>query len=263
MALRPALINVMAKAAEKAGRGLVRDFGEVEHLQVSRKGPADFVSTADLKAEKTIRYELEKARPNAGFLMEETGETAPAEGHDRWIVDPLDGTTNFLHGLPQFASSIAFEEAGEVIAGVVYNPVTDELFWAFKGKGAYLNDSRMRVSARREMDIALIATGIPFKGHGDVARFTQQAEAVTSVTSGLRRFGAAALDLAYVAAGKFDGFWEMGLQPWDTAAGILLVREAGGFVEDPWSGDDPITTGNLVASNGGITKQLTGLLKPL
>ena len=263
MALRPALINVMAKAAEKAGRALVRDFGEVEHLQVSRKGPADFVSTADIKAEKTIRYELEKARPNAGFLMEESGETAPAEGSDRWIVDPLDGTTNFLHGLPQFATSIAFEEAGEVIAAAVYNPVTDELFWAFKGKGAYLNDSRLRVSARESMDISLIATGIPFKGHGDVERFTKQAAAVTSVTSGLRRFGAASLDLAYVAAGKFDGFWEMGLQPWDVAAGVLLVREAGGFVEDPWSGNDPVMTGNLVASNGGITKKLTALLKPL
>lgn len=261
MAVRPPLINVMARAAERAGRGLVRDFGEVEQLQVSRKGPADFVSTADFQAEKTIRAELAKARPAFGFVMEESAPTAPSEGTSRWIVDPLDGTTNFLHGVPHFAISIAVEQDGEIIAGVVYNPVTDELFWAEKGKGAFLNDRRIRVSARRNLSDALIATGLPFKGHGDPSRIRAELDAIMPQVAGIRRFGAAALDLAYVAAGRFDGFWEADLNPWDIAAGIVLVQEAGGYVTQIDGKRDPLNTGSVLAANPHLHLPLGKLLR--
>lgn len=233
MATRSALLNVMIRAADKAARGLKRDFGEVANLQVSRKGPADFVSAADLRAEKVLREELARARPDYAFLMEESGRSA---GHEtaqrRWIVDPLDGTSNFLHGLPHFAISIALEERGEPIAGVIYDPVKDETFYAEKGAGAYLNDRRIRVSSRSRLDDALIATGIPFKGHGDLPRFLAELEAVAGTVAGIRRCGTASLDLAYVAAGRFDGYWERDLSPWDIAAGIVVVREAGGHVSE-------------------------------
>ena len=224
MAIRSPVINVMANAALKAARGLVRDFGEVEQLQVSIKGPGEFVSTADLKAERTLKNELIRARPGYGLLFEEGGESAGSDPHHRWIVDPLDGTTNFLHGIPHFAISIGLERDGEIIAGVVYEPTRDEMFWAEKGIGAYLNDRRLRVSARRQLGEALIGTGIPFIGRGDHPAFLATLAAVMGATSGVRRFGAAALDLAYVAAGRYDGFWEFGLSPWDLAAGLLLVR---------------------------------------
>jgi myo-inositol-1(or 4)-monophosphatase len=231
MATRSAHINVMIRAADKAARQLRRDFGEVENLQVSRKGPADFVTAADLRAEKILRQELSRARPDYGFLMEESGASAATgDSERRWIVDPLDGTTNFLHGLPHFAISIALEERGELIAGMVYDPIKDETFHAEKGAGAYLNDRRIRVSSRRELPDALIATGMPYKGHGDHAQFLAEVEAVMAEVAGIRRWGAAALDLAYVAAGRYDGFWERDLSSWDVAAGILLVREAGGYV---------------------------------
>ncbi|MGB0571530.1 MAG: inositol monophosphatase family protein [Alphaproteobacteria bacterium] len=259
--MRPAIINVMDKAARRAGRDLSRDFGEVEQLQVSRKGAADFVTAADRKAEETVRYELIKARPEFGFIGEEGGTQGEGDGVHRWIVDPLDGTTNFLHGLPQFAVSIALEERGQIVAGVVYNPLTDELFWAERGTGAYLNDTRLRVSARQHMSESVIATGMPFLGHGDHDRYLETLKAVMSEVAGIRRFGSAALDLAYLAAGRFDGFWEFDLKIWDIAAGILIVREAGGFVSDIAGRDSVLKTGEVVAGNDKIQEKLRKCLR--
>ncbi len=260
MAVFSPTINVMTAAARKAARGLLRDFGEVEQLQVSVKGPGDFVSQADHKAEKMLRVELGKARPGFGFLMEESGETT-GDGRHRWIVDPLDGTTNFLHGFPHFAISIALEREGELVAAVIYEPVHDEMFWAEKGSGAYVNDRRMRVSARKTLPDTLIGTGIPFRERGDHPAYLKGLAAVMAATSGVRRAGAASLDLAYVAAGRLDGFWEFGLQPWDIAAGILLVREAGGRVTDIAGGHDMLATGNVLAANPHLHLPLGSLLK--
>jgi len=266
------LMRVMEKAARKAGGRLRRDFGEVEHLQVSRKGPADFVSKADRIAERTIYDELLAARPDWGFLMEEGGKIDGAEGKPRWIIDPLDGTSNFLHGIPHFAISIAVQEPkldgsgwGDITAALVYQPITDESFWAEKTRGAWLHDRRLRVSARRHMDESLIATGIPFAGRGDAAEWTRIYGALAPHVAGIRRFGAASLDLAWVAAGRFDGFWESGLAPWDTAAGCLLVREAGGFVTD-WRGrSQPICDEQVLAANDAmharLHKALAGALR--
>lgn len=258
------LINVMERAARRAARGLLRDFGEVEHLQVSRKGPADFVSQADLKAERALREELEKARPEFGFLMEESGAAKAGDGRHRWIVDPLDGTSNFLHGVPHFAVSIAAERDGELVAGVVYEPLRDDTYWAEKGIGAYLNQRRLRVSARHKMNEALIATGIPFLGHGDEdqhKRYLAEMGAVMGQVAGIRRWGTASLDLAFVAAGRFDGFWEHGLGPWDMAAGIVLVREAGGFVTDHDGGANMLKTGSILAANDPLHPQLIQVLR--
>ncbi len=258
------LINVMERAARRAARGLLRDFGEVEHLQVSRKGPADFVSQADLKAERALREELEKARPEFGLLMEESGAAKAGDGRHRWIVDPLDGTTNFLHGLPHFAVSIAAERDGELVAGVVYEPLRDDTYWAEKGIGAYHNQRRLRVSARRNMSDALIATGIPFLGHGDEAqhkRYLAEIGAVMGQVAGIRRWGTASLDLAFVAAGRFDGFWERGLGPWDMAAGIVLVREAGGFVTEIDGGPNMLKSGSILAANDPLHPQLIQALR--
>ncbi len=260
MAVRSPAINVMVKAAQKAARTLVRDFGEVEQLQVSRKGPADFVSSADLRAERSIREELAKARPSYGFLMEESGATE-GDGRHRWIVDPLDGTTNFLHGIPQFAISIALERDGELVAGVIYDPIKDELFWAEKGGGAFLNDRRLRVSARRDMAQAVIGTGLPFLARGDHEAYLPLLAAVMAQTAGVRRLGAAALDLAYVAAGRFEGFFEFGLNPWDMAAGIVLVREAGGYVSEVTGGHAMMESGSILAANDHLHLALGTLLK--
>src|SRR5712672_834856 len=213
MAVRSATINVMTAAALKASRGLKRDFGEVEQLQVSMKGPADFVSNADLKAEKLVRAELSKARPGYGFLMEESGESLGSDARHRWIVDSLDGTTNFLHGIPHFAISIALERDGEIVAGLVYEPTRDEMYSAEKGLGAYVNDRRLRVSARRRLGEAVIGTGMPFGDRADQPGYIATLGAIMGATSGVRRMGSAALDLAYVAAGRYDGFWEFGLAP--------------------------------------------------
>jgi myo-inositol-1(or 4)-monophosphatase len=263
MAAISGLIRVMEKAARKAGQRLRRDFGEVEHLQVSRKGPADFVSKADRVAERTIYDELLAARPDWGFLMEEAGEIPGADGKPRWVVDPLDGTSNFLHGIPHFAISIAAQEPkldgsgwGDVIAGIVYQPITDESFWAEKSRGAWLQDRRLRVSARRHLDESLIATGIPFAGRGNAVEWTRIYGALAPEVAGIRRFGAASLDLAWVAAGRYDGFWERGLAPWDTAAGCLLVREAGGFVSD-WRGrSQPVCDEEVLAGNDALHSKL-------
>ena len=260
MALRSATINVMVKAAHKAARGLVRDFGEVEQLQVSLKGPADFVSTADLQAERTLRAELHKARPEFGLLMEE-GTNEAGDGRHRWIVDPLDGTLNFLHGLPHFAISIGLERDGEIVAGVIYDPIKDELFWGERGAGAYLNDRRLRVSGRRDLREAVIATGIPNLGRPDHPTYLAMFGAVMAQTAGIRRFGAAALDLAYVAAGRYDGYFEIGLSPWDIAAGILLVREAGGYVSEIAGGHNMLQSGSILAGNDHLHLPLGTLLR--
>jgi myo-inositol-1(or 4)-monophosphatase len=264
MALRSTIINVMARAAEKAARRLKRDFGEVELLQVSMKGPRDFVSTADRTAEETIRHELERARPGYGFLREESGASAGSDTLHRWIVDPLDGTTNFLHGIPHFAISIGLERDGEMIAGVVFDPIKDELFWAERGLGAYLNDRRLRVSARRKLDQSLIATGITGQRTVDneVRRaFVAQFDAVVAAAAGVRRFGSASLDLAYVAAGRYEAFWENHLGPWDIAAGMVLVREAGGYVSEIDGGTGMLDSGSTLAANGHIHEQLGRLLR--
>jgi len=266
------LIRVMERAARRAGGKLRRDFGEVEQLQVSRKGPSDFVSRADHAAERTIVEELRPARPGWGFLLEEEGSIEGDPARPRWIVDPLDGTTNFLHGIPHFAISIAVQEPaidgrgpdgsgwGEVTAGVVYQPITDETFWAEKNNGAWLQSARLRVSGRRQLGDALVATGIPYQGHGETAEWTKIYEALGSQIAGIRRFGAASLDLAWVAAGRYDGFWESGLAPWDTAAGCLLVREAGGFVTDFRGRSLPICGAEVLAGSDPLHSRLHKLV---
>src|SRR5947209_2069111 len=237
-------MTVMQNAAQKAARRLLRDFSEVVQLQVSVKGPSDFVSQADLRAEQTIREELARARPGYAFLMEESGSSGAAEWSFRWIVDPLDGTTNFLHGVPHWCISIALEQrradgAGEIVAGMIYAPAVDEMFWAERGAGAFVNERRLRVAARREIKDALFATGIPFAAVAAQRRlaFARTLATLMPQVAGIRRFGAAALDLAWVAAGRYDGYWELGLKPWDMAAGLLIVREAGGYATDPHGGD--------------------------
>jgi myo-inositol-1(or 4)-monophosphatase len=253
---RSALLNVMVQAALKAGKSLARDFGEVQNLQVSLKGPGDYVSQADRKAEKIVQEELLKARPTYGFAGEESEEIKGTDGAHRWIVDPLDGTTNFLHGIPQFATSIGLERNGEIVAGVVYNPATDELFTAEKGGGAFVNDRRLRVSARKNLSDAVIGCGIPHLGRSMHGRFLVQLRHVMGEVAGIRSFGSASLDLAYVAAGRQDGFWEEGLQPWDIAAGIILIREAGGFSSDLSGGSDMFGSGTFCAGNEHIHKAL-------
>ncbi len=260
------LITVIERAVRKAGPRLRRDFGEVQNLQVSRKGPADFVSMADKRAEETLVEELRRARPDWGLVLEEGGTIEGDPTKPRWIVDPLDGTSNFLHGIPHFAISIGVEDpmgAGgrpELIAAYVYQPVTDEGFWAEKGRGAWLQGQRLRVSARRDLTECLIATGIPFLGHGNFAEWSRIFGAVAPEVAGIRRFGAAALDLAWVAAGRFDGYWESGLKPWDIAAGILLVREAGGFVTDFRGADRAFEKCEVLAANDQLHSRLHKLV---
>jgi myo-inositol-1(or 4)-monophosphatase len=251
----------MSDAARKAARGLNRDFGELAELQVAKKAPADFVSAADLKAEQTIFEMLTKARPGYGFLGEERGMIEGTDKTHTWIVDPLDGTTNFLHAIPHFAINIALQREGQVVAAVTHNPATNELFWAEKGKGAFVNDRRLRVAARTRMDEAVLATGIPFLGHGQHARFLKELHQVSQKVAGVRRFGSAALDLAWVAAGRYDGYWERDVQPWDTAAGILLVTEAGGRVSDADGEDDVLAAGSVCAGNLELQTQLLERLR--
>ena len=258
--ISPAL-NVMVAAARKAGRPLIRDFGELENLQISMKGPADFVTTADKRTERILIEELTKARPGYGFLGEEGGVVEGKDKTHRFIIDPIDGTLNFMHGIPQFAISIGLEREGQLVSGVVYNPVTDDLFMAEKGHGAFLNDKRLRVAARKELGPSVIATGLPFMGKEGHARVLAEMGAVMNVTAGIRRMGAASLDLAYVAAGRFDGFWEHGLQPWDMAAGILLVKEAGGVITDMHGGEQMLAKGNVICANEHLHPQLLKLLK--
>ena len=255
MAQSPAM-NVMRAAVEKAGRALRRDFGEIENLQVSKKGPGDFVTNADLKAEKILFEELSQARPGYGFLMEEKGAIEGSDTTHRWIIDPLDGTTNFMHGIPHFAISVALERDGTLVAGIVYNPITDEMFFAERGQCAYGPSGRLRVAGRDKLADAVLASGAP---HGERAgrdEFIDEMQSLLPNIAGLRRFGAAALDLAYVAAGRFDGFWERGLAPWDMAAGIVLVRESGGLVSDLTNRQKMLDDGNIIAANEAIHAQL-------
>lgn len=245
-------LNVMMKTARKAGRQLVKDFGEVENLQVSKKGPGDFVSRADREAEASIREDLMAARPSYGFWGEEGGEVDGEAPPRRWIVDPLDGTTNFLHGLPHWAVSIALEHKGAVVAGVIYDPVKDEMFYAEKGFGAFVNESRLRVSGRNRMSECLFATGLPWSGRADLPETLQDLARILPACAGVRRFGAASLDLAYVAAGRYDGFWERRLHAWDIAAGIVILREAGGLIEPLDPAGDLIADGALVCANEAV-----------
>jgi myo-inositol-1(or 4)-monophosphatase len=259
--LRSALLNVMIKAAQKAGRSLKRDFGEVEQLQVSLKGPANFVTAADRRAEEILREELMHARPGYGFLGEEGGAHEGPDKTHRWIVDPLDGTTNFLHSIPHFCVSIALERDGVIVAGLVYNPANDDMFTAERGKGAFLNDRRLRVAGRTRLSDAVIVCGMPHHGRGDLVLARKELAAIQDKVAGLRRFGAAALDLAWVAAGRFDAYWERNLSPWDIAAGLILVREAGGFCTDLEGGESPYVTGDVIAGNDAMHRALTRLLK--
>ncbi|WP_127142510.1 inositol monophosphatase family protein [Pelagibacterium montanilacus] len=246
---RSALLNVMVNAALKAGRGLIRDFGEVENLQVSRKGPADFVSVADKRAEKVVMDELMRARPTYSLLMEEGGEVKGTDGMHRWIVDPLDGTTNFLHAIPIFAVAIALERQGEIVASVVFNPVMDELFTAEKGNGAWLNNRRLRMASRRHLSEAVISTGIKLTGKSSDPDAMRQLASITPAVAGIRRSGSVAIDMAWLAAGRFDGLFEDRLAPWDVAPGLALVREAGGFVTDYAGQTNMMDKGELVAGN--------------
>ena len=259
--IRSALMNVMTAAALKAGRGLKRDFGEVGNLQVSVKGPGDFVTAADRRAEKTLFEELSKARPGYGFVMEESGRVEGSDASHTWIIDPLDGTTNFLHGFPLFAISIALEREGQLVAALVYNPVSDELFTAERGSGAFVNDRRVRVAARSRLADCVITCGIPHSGRGDHDLGLAELHAVMGQVAGIRRTGSAALDLAFVAAGRCDGFFEHGLAPWDLAAGTLLVREAGGYVTDIAGKSEVLASGDVVAGNEAIHNDLLKLLK--
>ena len=255
-------LNIMIKAARKAGRSLVKDFREVENLQVSMKGAGDFVTKADLAAEKILKEELMGARPTYGWLAEEGGEEAGQDPTRRWIVDPLDGTTNFLHGLPHWAISIALEHKGQIVSAVIYDAAKDEMFYAEKGMGAWLNDSnRLRVSGRNRMIEAVFATGIPFAGKNTLPATLQDLARIMPECAGVRRFGSAALDLAYVAAGRFDGFWERELKIWDIAAGYLIVQEAGGMVGPIRDGHDPLDHGDIVAANGDMFDRFAKIIR--
>ena len=255
-----ALMNVMIAAARKAGRGLARDFGEIEQLQVSVKGPGNFVTAADHRSEDTIYKELSRARPGYGFLMEERGLVAGPDKTHRWIVDPLDGTTNFLHGIPLFSIAIGLERDAEMVCGLVYNPILDELYTAEKGQGAFVNGRRLRVAARKNLADAVISTGTPHRGRPGHARYLSECKVLMEQVSGIRRTGSAAIDLAWVAAGRFDGYFEHGLHPWDIAAGTLLVREAGGYATDVDNGHAMLETGSIVAGNQAVHKALLEVL---
>ena len=255
-----ALMTIMLAAVRKAGRSLARDFGEVANLQVSMKGPSNFVSAADHRAEQVLFDELSKARHGYSFLMEERGRVDGPDKTHVWIVDPLDGTTNFLHGIPHFAISVALQRENELVAGIIYNPANGDIFTAERGKGAFYNDRRIRVSARRKLEDCVIATGIPHHGRGEHAPYLRQLAEVMDATAGVRRFGAAALDLAWVAAGRFDGYWEQGLAPWDLAAGIVILREAGGIVSDMSGGNAVLGTGDVIAGNEFVHRDLLKLV---
>ncbi|HUN99002.1 MAG TPA: inositol monophosphatase family protein [Bradyrhizobium sp.] len=261
--LYSALINVMVKAARRAGRSLARDLGEIENLQVSLKGPANFVSLADKRAEEMLYADLAKARPGYGFIGEEGGQREGTDKSHTWIVDPLDGTTNFLHGIPQFAISIGLQRDDTVIAGVIYNPANDELYIAERGKGAFLNDQRLRVAGRRKLDECVIACGLPHIGRGDHGLALKEMAALQNRIAGFRRFGAASLDMAFVAAGRLDGYWERNLKSWDMAAGQIMVREAGGTVSGIDGHDNALTTGNVICGNEFVHGELVKILKPL
>lgn len=260
MALMPPLVTIMVKAAEAAAKSLARDFGEAEALQVSKKGPSNFVTAADQRAEKTLHYALAKARPDFSFLMEESGKIEGKDPNKVFIVDPLDGTNNFLHGIPHWAITIAAQENGEVVAGITFDVVRNEMFWAAKGMGAFIRNRKIRCSARTDMDMAMVASGTPAKGRGDHKQFATDMARVLPEVSGLRRGGSAALDLAYVASGRLEAYWEREIQPWDVAAGILLVREAGGIVSEVDGGKEVLNGGSILAANSSLYQDVRKLL---
>ncbi|GGZ33792.1 inositol monophosphatase family protein [Asticcacaulis endophyticus] len=261
MILQSSLIQVMVASVRKSLKGISRDFGEVTELQVSRKGPGDFVTAADKRVEAALFEELTRVRPGYGFLGEEQGMIEGTDKSHTWIVDPIDGTTNFMHGIPHFACTVALERSGEIVAGVTYNPITNDLYWAEKGKGAYHNDRRLRVSSRKQLDETVIATGLPFIGKAGHTQALKELHQIMQRTAGIRRMGACSLDLAMVAAGQYDGYWERGLKPWDMAAGLLLVAEAGGKVTSIENDDSPMKTGELLATNLELYPQLLDKLK--
>ncbi|EAP78291.1 MULTISPECIES: inositol monophosphatase family protein [Roseovarius] len=254
-------LNIMIKAARKAGRSLVKDFREVENLQVSMKGAGDFVSRADLRAEEILKEALLEARPTYGWLAEEGGEIAGADPTRRWIVDPLDGTTNFLHGLPHWAVSIGLEHKGQIVAGVIFDAAKDEMFYAEKGEGAWMNESRLRVSGRSKMIESIFATGVPFGGRSDLPHTLQDLARLMPVCAGVRRWGAAALDMAYVAAGRYEGFWERRLNAWDLAAGVVILREAGGMVQPLDPQGNIIEDGNVVCANEQVFEKFAKVIR--
>lgn len=261
---RSALLNVMVSAAIKAGKSLARDFNEVENLQVSRKGPADFVSKADIRAEQIVYDELRKARPTYAFLMEEGGEVAGTDGQHTWIIDPLDGTTNFLHSIPLFAVAIALQRGDDIVASVIYNPVLDELYTAEKGGGAWLADrKRLRVASRRHLSDAVVVTGIKTQGTSNDSLQLRQLANINPAVAGIRRSGSICMDMAWLAAGRYDGLWEAGLKPWDVAAGYLMVREAGGVVTDFAGQPGSVWNGQIVAGNETIQADLLKALRPI
>ena len=259
MTLKTPIINIMTKAAYKAGNILIKDFREVENLQVSKKGIGDFVTSADLSSEKAIIKILQKGYPKIEIMSEETNSETNLNEHEKiWIIDPLDGTLNFLHGLPHFAISMAFMVNEEIISGIIYDPIKDELFWAEKGIGAFLNGKRIRVSARSQLKDSLVSTGIPWKGmESSHKNYLKILENIMKSSSGIRRYGAAALDLAYVAAGRYDAFWEFNLKTWDIAAGALIVKEAGGYVGNINKNENYLYTGNIYACNNNLVDELT------
>jgi myo-inositol-1(or 4)-monophosphatase len=259
--IRSPLMTVMTDAVMKAARSLKRDFGEVENLQVSRKGPGDFVSAADRRAEAILRDALQKARPGYGLVMEEEGVIDGPDKTHRWHVDPLDGTTNFLHGVPHFCISVGLERDGQIVAGVIYDPIKDETFVAERGKGAFLNNRRIRVSARQDMADALVICGLPHFGRSNHGQFLREVAAVMGVCGGLRRLGSAALDIAYVACGRADAFWERNLNSWDLAAGMAILREAGGFISDADGGADPLAARSVACGNEVLHRELLALLR--
>jgi myo-inositol-1(or 4)-monophosphatase len=262
MALQSAILTVMIRAAEKAAKSLIRDFGEVEQLQVSIKGPSDFVSAADRRAEEIIFEELKKARPEFSFQMEESGEVKGSDLERRWLIDPLDGTANFLFGIPHWAISIGLEEKGELTAALIYDPIKDEMFHAEKNSGAFMRRKRLRVSGRETPGLSVVATGAPRRALKNEEQFFKEQRAAWIAGFALRRFGSAALDLAYVASGRYEGYWERALKPWDIAAGILIVKEAGGFIAE--ADDDklnPLQTGNIIASNAKLFDTLKKIVR--
>lgn len=254
-------LNIMIKAARRAGRALVKDFREVENLQVSMKGAGDFVSRADLNAETMLKEDLMGARPTYGWLGEEGGGEEGQDPTRRWIVDPLDGTTNFLHGMPHWAVSIALEHKSQIVAGVIFDPSKDEMFFAEKGAGAWLNESRLRVSGRSRMIESVFATGLPFGGRSDLPETLHELGRVLPGCAGVRRWGAAALDMAYVAAGRYDGYWERRINSWDIAAGMVIVREAGGLVEPIDATGDVFNDGTIICANEPLFDPLAKLVR--
>jgi myo-inositol-1(or 4)-monophosphatase len=251
------LLNIMQKAAKKASRGLRRDFNELENLQVKTKGPANFVTASDIRTQKIIYEELSYAKPDWSFIMEESKPIENQNTKARFIIDPIDGTTNFMHGNPNFAISIAAEIDNRLEAAIIYSPITDEMFTAERGKGSFLNDKRIRVATRKKLSESILITGIPHLGRGNKELFIKEMDKIIPEVAGIRRSGSAALDLAWIAAGRYDIFWERGLSVWDIAAGILLVREAGGFAKGIDGSDQDLWNGNIISGNDDIILALS------